>query len=71
MPIESPPMAKKKRDPDKWERKPVVLIMRGSPEFKAWLERFAESQGMTLTALVDRAVRKYASIEGFESAPMR
>lgn len=56
-------MAKKKvvvRNPEDWERKPMIVTMRGAPEYKAVLEELAEFEGVAITALIDRAVRFYA-----------
>jgi hypothetical protein len=68
---EAPEMARTKRDPDSWNRKPVVLMMRGAPEYKVWLEEFAEKQGMSVSVLVDQAVRLLAKREGFRDPPKR
>lgn len=54
------------------ERKPMVVQIRGSAEYKAWADRLAAFDGLTLAALYDRAVRQYARTIGFdETAPNR
>lgn len=60
--------AKTSRQPDP-ERKPMVVQIRGSAEYKAWAERVAIFDGSTLAALYDRAVRQYAKSIGFPDGP--
>lgn len=53
-------------------RKPMVVQIRGSAEYKAWAERLARFDGLSLSALYDRAARKYAMEIGFkDEAPPR
>jgi hypothetical protein len=50
----------------------MVVQIRGSAEYKAWADRLAAFDGLTLAALYDRAVRQYARTIGFdETAPNR
>ncbi len=58
-------MGKKKQD-DEPSRKPVVAIVRGSPEYKKYLESLAEFDRETIAGLFDRAIRVYAKHVGFE-----
>jgi hypothetical protein len=61
-------VAKKKSDP---ERKPMVVQIRGSAEWKAWAEGLAEKDGDTLAKLVERALRKWAKDAGYPDPPKR
>lgn len=74
------PMARKKEapkpeqtpEPEEKARKPMILQVRGSDEFKTWYEEFARFDGLTPTALFDRAIRRYAKEVGFtKEAPQR
>ena len=65
-------VAKKKPPEPEPARKPMVLQVRGSDAFKAWFEELARFDGLTPTALFDRAIRQYAKDVGFKKdAPMR
>lgn len=48
-----------------------ILSIRGTPEWRAWLERFAARCRVTPTALLDLAVAEKAERDGFESPPAR
>jgi hypothetical protein len=73
------PMAKAKRSrgkeapPDpgagKGDRKPTVLAMKGSPEWKAWLDRAADHCRLSASTLVDLAVAEYVKARGFTEPP--
>jgi hypothetical protein len=53
-------------------RKPVVLIMRGSPAWRRWTRRAAAHAGLPLAILVDQALRRHVITHGFtEPAPLR
>jgi hypothetical protein len=66
------PKAEPTPEPDEKTRKPMILQVRGSEEFKAWFEHLARFDGLTPTALFDRSVRRYAKEVGFtEEAPPR
>lgn len=67
----TPAVAKKSgnRSPDKWKSKPIVLQVRGTLDYKAWLERVAEVDGTTVAALADRAIRRYAREIGVLEPP--
>lgn len=67
-------VAKKKarRSPDEWKVKPIVVQLRGSLEFKGAIERLAEFDGTSVSAMVDRAIRRYArEIQFTEVLPRR
>lgn len=50
-------------------RKPMVVQIRGSEEYKEWAERLARFDSLSLAALFDRAVRRYAREIGFKEEP--
>ena len=63
-----PPMAKKQsktaKSPD--NRKPLVIQVRGSEAWKAWVDKVAEADGRPLAALVERALIAYAKTVGVD-----
>lgn len=66
------PKSKPEPVPDDKSRKPMILQVRGSEEFKAWYDELSRFDGLTPTALFDRAVRRYAKEVGFtKEAPLR
>jgi hypothetical protein len=56
-------------DPGKAERKPTVLAMKGSPEWKQWLDRAARHCRLSASTLVDLAVAEYVKARGFDEPP--
>ncbi len=48
-----------------WESKPVAVQVRGSEEYKAAIEEFAESEGKSVAAMVDHAIRLYVRQAGY------
>jgi hypothetical protein len=60
---------KPKAEADEKARKPMILQVRGSDEFKVWFEELARFDGLTPTAVFDRAVRRYAKEVGFTKEP--
>ena len=75
------PMAKAKRpkgkatppdlQPGKADRKPTVLAMKGSPEWKEWLDRAARYCRLSASTLVDLSVAEYVKTRGFDEPPPR
>ena len=49
----------------------AVTNIRSSPEWKAWLQRFADHTRKDLADVVDEALLRYARAEGFEQPPKR
>jgi hypothetical protein len=47
------------------DRKPFVIQVRGSIEFGEAVRKLAESDGMSVSTLVDKAIRDYARSIGF------
>jgi hypothetical protein len=54
------------------EPRPVILALRGSREWKEWIDRLARHCRLTTATVVDQALVRYAKEVGFEeSAPPR
>jgi len=47
-------------------RKPLVIQVRGSEAWKAWVDKVAEADGRPLAALVERALIAYAKTVGVD-----
>jgi hypothetical protein len=65
-------MAKKKPKASKPE--PAILVMRAfkvSPDYAAWMERFASRERVGLSSLIDRALAAHSIQTGFEPPPDR
>ena len=63
-------MAKKKAAPAKpeskaWESKKLIFQMRGTDEFKAWLQELADFDATDTSDVVERSVAAYARAIGF------
>lgn len=69
--IDSPVMAKKRTEAGGGEpsRRSTVLTIRGTDEWREWLERAARHSRMTVSTFVDLAVAKLASENGFAEPP--
>jgi hypothetical protein len=50
-------------------RKPVAVTIKGSEEWKAWLEEAATHCRLSVSALVDHSVARYVKSEGFTKKP--
>jgi hypothetical protein len=53
------------------KQKPLVVQIRGSLEWKAWVEDIARREGDTVAKLFERTVRKFAKDSGYPDPPMR
>lgn len=53
------------------DRKPMVVQMRGSEEWKAWVEGLAARDKFTIAKLIERAIEKHAKDTGYPDAPRR
>lgn len=75
MPVEMvDAVAKTKAKPAKAraaERKPLVLQVRGSTQWKAWFEAMAEREQDTLAKFVERIAKKFAKENGYPDPPRR
>lgn len=56
-------------DDDDVSRKPMVVQVRGSDEWKAWVERLAAFHRGTIADVTDRALAAYARQIGFNEPP--
>ncbi len=73
-PMATMDMAKKRAAKPKSEaaRKPLIAQIRGTEEFRTWLQVVADRDGRSIAGLIDRAVRIYAEQIGVkEPAPKR
>jgi hypothetical protein len=65
-------MAKKKTKPKAAAPRRIVLQMKGSDEWKQWLDDLAAQLRMPTSAVVDNALVMYAKAQGFtKEAPRR
>lgn len=65
-------MAKKKPPADQarsWPGKPLAIQVRGSAEWKQWLEELAEFDRSNLADICDRAIAAYGRSIGFPKPP--
>src|SRR5262249_53709693 len=77
--IEAPKLAKKRKSPPPAAAPPdpsgtpsVIVSVRVSPEYRAWLDRLASFERIPISDLLDRALVAYAPQVGFkEVAPRR
>lgn len=52
-------------------RQKNVLALRGTDDWKSWLDGYAKSKGMPVTVLVDHALRELAKRDGYQDPPTR
>lgn len=64
-------VAKKKSKRGDDNRKPLAIQVRGSEEFKAWVEEFAALENDTVAKFIERVLRKHARDVGFRDIPPR
>lgn len=63
-------MAKKKRPVEEWGAgKPLALQVRGTPEWKAWIDELARFDRSTVADVVDRSLAAYARAINFPQQP--
>jgi hypothetical protein len=55
-----------KQDPG---RRASAVTVKGTDEWKAWLDKAADHCGMTVSGLVDMSVRQFAKKQGFADPP--
>jgi hypothetical protein len=46
----------------------IAVTLRGSPEWKAWVEALAKHTRLDVAKVIDRALIDFAAKEGFEQA---
>ncbi len=66
-------VAKKKRKPvpESWGSKPIVASVRGSLEWKQWVEELALENRQSVANLIDMALARLAKDTGFRDPPDR
>ncbi len=62
-------MAQEETKPVDPNRRPVAVTIKGNEEWKAWLEEAAAHCRLSVSALVDIAVARYAKAEGYDKKP--
>jgi hypothetical protein len=50
-------------------RKPMIVQVRGSQEFKDWAEKLSRHERISLASIVERAMQMYAKAVGFPDEP--
>jgi hypothetical protein len=66
-------MAEKRatRDPDTWEVKPIAAQLRGSAQWKAWVEGLARAQRQSVAGVIDTALARLAREIDYREPPPR
>ncbi len=59
------------RDPDTWKIKPIAATIRGSAEWKGWLEGLAKAHRQSVAGLIDTALARLAKEIGYKDPPER
>lgn len=62
---------KKATSPDEKGRKPLIVQLRGSEAFRAWVEKGADYDRSTVSVLVEKALIQYLKTSGFSEPPPR
>lgn len=58
--------------PEPAEPRQIVISIKGTAEFRDWLNRLADHERVTAVAVIERALVEYAANHGFaEPAPKR
>jgi hypothetical protein len=50
---------------------PIVASIRGTPEWKTWLEDLAKANRQSVSGMIDLALADYARTRGFKPPPER
>jgi hypothetical protein len=58
----------RKNGPDP-NRKPVAVTIKGSPEWRRWVEEAAGHCRLSISAFLDIAAARYAKSQGFDKKP--
>ncbi len=61
----------RKRPPKGSGQRDALVAMRCKADFKAWLERFAESERTTPSQLIELGLVQMAKLKSFEEPPRR
>lgn len=62
-------MGRKKHDPPDLPPRPAALIVKGTPEWKEWVENAAAYCRTNVSGLVDIAITQYVKSQGYEIPP--
>ena len=72
--VEDRPLAQegpKSRSAEDWQSKPLAIQVRGSIEWKEWVEALAEANRQKVAGLIDTALTRFAKEMGFRDPPER
>jgi hypothetical protein len=64
-------MGRKKSDPPDMPPRQSAFTIKGTAEWKAWVERAADHCRDSVSSLFDKAVADYVKAHGFEEPPPR
>ena len=65
-------MAKPKPAESRDPQRPIpIAVLRGTPEYRDWLNGFAEHSRMPVSVLLDRALARLAKEEVYRDPPKR
>jgi len=62
-------VGRKKMKPADPTRKPVAVTIKGSPDWREWIEEAAKHCRMSVSGLVDYAVTQFVKQQGFPRKP--
>ena len=66
---EGGPRKRKRPGPEPTGRRPTVLTIKGSLEWKAWLDRLSKHCRIGTSSVVDLALAEFAKKQGFDEPP--
>jgi hypothetical protein len=66
---ENPTMGRKKTDKPDSPPRPHAVVVKGTPEWKSWIEDAAVHCRTNVSALVDIAVTEYVKAHGYHVPP--
>jgi hypothetical protein len=76
--MDTPSMATKKKPAAKMPKTAakkkglaIAITLKGSPEWKAWVDRLADKFRTDTAKVIDMALVEFARTHGFEEAPRR
>ena len=67
-------MARKKSRPGRpkaMTKRESIVNLKGVPEFKTWLDEFADHCGLSIADTIGQALHHYAELRGFRNPPKR
>jgi hypothetical protein len=54
---------------EEWKKKPLIVNLRGSEEFKEWIQGLAAFDRQSVSGVVERALVRYGRAIGFKTEP--